>query len=355
MLKSVKRGVLHVSKSVGVYRAVLASGWRSRRLTILCYHSVSIADEHLWNPRYSMSQPAFEARMRALRDGGYSVLPFPEAISRLREGTLPRASVSVTFDDGMHDFRSRAWPILEKYDIPATVYLTTFYAGFNRPVFPVMCSYLLWKGMRAKLDLSWILPGMGSHDLSDAAVRNSLARAITTHANKADLSAQEKDDLLQRLAAELGVDYADLLAKRILHVMNHDEVRELAAKGVDFELHTHRHRAPLDRTAFEREIADNRRDLRELLGHDVSHFCYPSGFHHPQFLEWLRAAGVESATTCEGGLASKESPPLLLPRVVDGGQLAPIEFEAWLCGAGAWLPRRSTRRGASDAPDANGE
>jgi peptidoglycan/xylan/chitin deacetylase (PgdA/CDA1 family) len=158
----------------------------------------------------------------------------------------------------------------------------------------------------------------------------------------------EKDHLLERLGTELGVDYGDLLARRILHVMNHDEVRELAGKGVDFQLHTHRHRTPMDRAAFEREIEDNRRDLRHLLGHDVSHFCYPSGFYRPQFLEWLRDAGVESATTCEGGLASKDSPPLLLPRVVDGGQLAPIEFEAWLCGAGAWLPRRSSHTGAND-------
>jgi hypothetical protein len=47
------------------------------------------------------------------------------------------------------------------------------------------------------------------------------------------------------VAQRLGIDYQELRAKRMLQLMNVDEVKELAAEGVDFQLHTHRHRAPL--------------------------------------------------------------------------------------------------------------
>jgi hypothetical protein len=46
----------------------------------------------------------------------------------------------------------------------------------------------------------------------------------------------------------------------------------------------------------------------------------------------LRELGVRSATTCDAGLASSRSEPLLLPRVLDGEQVTAVEFEAWLCG-----------------------
>jgi peptidoglycan/xylan/chitin deacetylase (PgdA/CDA1 family) len=83
---------------------------------------------------------------------------------------------------------------------------------------------------------------------------------------------------------------------------------------------------------FTREIRDNRDRIREFTGHEAVHFCYPSGDYAPEFLPWLRELGVRSATTCETGLASPHSEPLLLPRVLDGEQVTPVEFESWLCG-----------------------
>jgi hypothetical protein len=105
-------------------------------------------------------------------------------------------------------------------------------------------------------------------------------------------------------------------------------------------MHTHRHRTPDDRELFLREIEDNRKSISEMTGKSPSHFCYPSGVWSPAFLPWLTEAGVESATTCEIGLATPESHPLLLPRLIDVSSLSPIEFEGWLTGISQVLPRR---------------
>jgi hypothetical protein len=96
----------------------------------------------------------------------------------------------------------------------------------------------------------------------------------------------------------------------------------------------------MDRQLFLREIEDNRNSIHEMTGKIASHFCYPSGVWDRAFLPWLKEAGVKSATTCEFGLASQNSNPLLLPRLVDVSALSPIEFESWLTGVSAALPRR---------------
>ena len=340
MIKRVKRGALQVGKQIGLFAALRRSEWRRSRLTILCYHGVSLLDEHGWNPSYYMRADAFEERLRMVSDGGYPVVRLDEGLRRLREGTLARGSVALTFDDGMYDFYVQAAPLLEKYGMPATVYLTTFYSDFNRPVFGVFCSYVLWKGRRSAAHVSEVIPGAADADLHSSAGRARLRRAIDAHTQREGHSAEDKDAFAERLARHIGVDYDDLIARRVLHVMNNDEVVDLARRGFDFQLHTHRHRTPNDRVLFLREIDDNRRRLRDLAGGEPTHFCYPSGLYRSEFLPWLHEAGVASATTCDAGLATAHTPSLLLPRVVDGGQLSPIEFEGWLSGASAFLPRR---------------
>jgi hypothetical protein len=65
-----------------------------------------------------------------------------------------------------------------------------------------------------------------------------------------------------------------------------------------------------------------------------THFCYPSGDYDMMFLPWLEKKGVVSATTCDGGLASQRSHPLLLPRFIDTTIRTPLEFESWVTGVG---------------------
>ncbi|HEX8119309.1 MAG TPA: polysaccharide deacetylase family protein, partial [Pyrinomonadaceae bacterium] len=145
----------------------------------------------------------------------------------------------------------------------------------------------------------------------------------------------------------VGVDYEELASRRVLHLVNREEVRELAAAGVDVQLHTHRHRTPEARELFRRELDDNRAVIRQLTGRDPEHFCYPSGVYRRAFLPWLAEAGVLTATTCDTGYATRESERLLLPRLLDVSSLSDLEFEGWLTGVSAALPRR--REGESVA------
>ena len=204
-----------------------------------------------------------------------------------------------------------------------------------------MCSYLLWKGRSNTLDWKPLTGQDLKTDLRSNNVREATLSEIHAFACRQKLSAEEKDAFAASLAAHLGVDYAALLEQRILHNLTADEVGRLAAIGVDIQLHTHRHRTPMDRQLFLREIEDNRRSIQEMTGKRPTHFCYPSGVYDLKFLPWLREAGVVSGTTCDLGFASRSSGRLLLPRLLDNASLSSIEFESWLTGISAALPRRS--------------
>lgn len=339
-----KDGIFRLARQSGVMSLVRQSGWRQRRLLILCYHGISIDDEHRWNPMLYMAQDVFRRRLQALAKRN-TVLPLDEGLRRLQEGTLPRAAVSITVDDGTYDFYARGWPVLRELSLPATVYQTTYYAENNRPVFDTFASYLLWKAGARRVDLSALVPLAGEQDLSLSSARTAVHAAVMELAQRDALDAQAKDALLDALAAAIGVDIADLRARRIIHLMTPAEIAELAAHGIDFQLHTHRHRTPDDATAFTREIVDNRERIETLTHRPADHFCYPSGVYRQSFLGWLRDAHVRSATTCDPGMATAESQSLLLPRLVDTMGLSDETFEAWSSGLAELLPRR-TRHGS---------
>jgi peptidoglycan/xylan/chitin deacetylase (PgdA/CDA1 family) len=340
MLRDIKLATLRLLKGGGVFDLVANSDWRRRRLLILCYHGTSIEDEYLWRPGLYMQPAVLEQRFETLKRGGYAVLPLGDALQRLSAGTLPARSVAITFDDGPYDFYKEAYPLLKNYGFPATVYQTTYYTDFERPVFNLITSYLLWKKRGDVIPDGRLIGLPGPLDLRTEAGRHKVVRGLIDLAGREAMTGRQKDELAARLAKFLGIDYEALAAKRLLQLMNAREVQEIAKNGIDVQLHTHRHRTPVDEVLFRREIRDNRERIQAIAASSAEHFCYPSGVYHTEFFPWLAAERVTSATTCDAGLATRESAPLLIPRFVDNQYRTPIDFESWLSGIGDLLAIR---------------
>jgi peptidoglycan/xylan/chitin deacetylase (PgdA/CDA1 family) len=340
MLRTIKLGVLRSLKAVGLFDVVADSRWRQKRLLILCYHGTSLEDEHLWRPALYLEPRLLEQRLETLKRGHYAVLPLAEALERLWAGSLPRRAVCITFDDGTYDFYKQAYPLLKRYQFPATVYQTTYYMDFERPIFTLICSYMLWKRRGVVISDGTELGLNVPLDLRTEAGRHKVVCGLLDIAEREDWSGQKKDEMAVRLARFLKIDYEALREKQILRIMNRAQVEEIAAHGIDVQLHTHRHRTPEDEQLFRREIQDNRRELESVRVRNPVHFCYPAGVYREQFYRWLAAEQVVSATTCDNGLASTNSEPMLIPRYIDNQSRTAIDFESWLSGMGDLLAFR---------------
>jgi peptidoglycan/xylan/chitin deacetylase (PgdA/CDA1 family) len=220
------------------------------------------------------------------------------------------------------------------------VYQSTFYCSYRYPVFQGISSYILWKGRSHTADGLEFTGVPGKLNISEPKSRDRVAQRIWQHAAEEKMSVHDENHLVERLAFQLGVDFHSILDKRIIHLMNPEELTTLVQEGVDIQLHTHRHRTPRDRSLFLREIEDNRNFLRRIAPNSLTHFCYPSGDYDMRFLPWLESAGIQSAVTCDPGLAGKTTNPLILPRLIDTSSLSSTEFRGWLCGLSQFLPRR---------------
>jgi peptidoglycan/xylan/chitin deacetylase (PgdA/CDA1 family) len=336
----VRQAALASLRATGGFSAIARSAWRRQRLLILCYHGVSLQDEHEWNGNLFVTSAFLRRRFEILRDGGYAVLPLGEAVRRLRNGSLPPRSVALTFDDGFYNYLVAAVPLLEEFGFPATNYVSSYFCVHQRPIPIITLRYLLWRGRQQT-----VAPGVFRNqetpvDLRDSRQRDELAARLISQLQALSGGREPQHAFLGDVAARLGIDWDHILRSRLFHLMNTSEVADLARRGFDVQLHTHRHRTPRDKSVFAGEIIENRRILEELTERPATHFCYPSGDVDSVFLPWLRELGVESATTGVASFAEAGHDPLLLPRYVDTMAKPEILFESWLSGAGAIFSRR---------------
>jgi peptidoglycan/xylan/chitin deacetylase (PgdA/CDA1 family) len=341
MLKASKKNFLKVAKQLGVFNAVGNSKWRQDRLLILGYHGVALEDEHLWNSELFVTASFLRRRFEILQEQGCTVLSLDDGITHLYNGTLPKRSVVITFDDGLYDFYRRALPVINEFGFPATLYLTTFYSQYNKPVFTVAADYLLWKARTKRLRMDFLFGSKQEFDLGIESDRRRAHSQIIGAAMSHDYSAEQKDELLAMMCSQLDIDYDEFCEKRILQLMNAEEISEISRSGIDVQLHTHRHCVPKENAMFGREIEENRRIIETLTNRNATHFCYPSGEYDSRFLPWLRDSNVVSATTCEVALSTPKTDPFLLPRLLDTSSLSEIEFRGWVMGASHFLPQRA--------------
>ncbi|MCY7348170.1 MAG: polysaccharide deacetylase family protein [Pyrinomonadaceae bacterium] len=342
MLKTIKQNLLKSAKMLRFFDLSSKSRWRQNKLLILAYHGISLEDEHRWDSSLYMPPDLLRRRFELIKQHDCPVLPLNEAVERLYSQTLPKKAVVITFDDGNYDFYQRAFPIIKEFGFPATLYLTTFYSGYHKPIFNVAAKYLLWKAQSKTLDCRTLLGRGEQINLATEVERQKAYDLLFAHALENKFSAEQKNDLLEEMCGNLQIDYAEFCAKRLMQLMNAAEVSKIAAAGVDVQLHTHRHRVPLEERLFRREIEDNRRAITAAADYRATHFCYPSGEHDARFFPWMEAEGVVSATTCETALSTSQTNRFLLPRLVDTCSLSEVEFEGWLTGISHFLPQRKT-------------
>jgi len=337
MLRTIKQGGLAAARLAGLFKVASGSTFRNSRVFVLGYHGVSLKDEHEWDPSLYVSPATMRRRLEIIRRNNCTVLSLSDAISQLHAGTLPPRAVVLTFDDGTSDFYSIVWPMLQEFGYPGTVYLTTYYVENPYPVAPGIYSYLLWKAGKVKFDAKPILGEDVTFDLADPASRTAAAKKILAFTRAEKMEAADRHRLCSELARSLGVNYQEILDKRILHLMTPDEVRQVSRAGASVEMHMHRHGTPSVREKYVRNLEENRRFISDLTVSPPTHFCYPCGVYNQESVSWLRDLGIASATTCEPGFMSTNTDTLTIPRLIDSSTISELAFEGWIVGIGALM------------------
>ncbi|MGB3722250.1 MAG: polysaccharide deacetylase family protein [Pacificimonas sp.] len=311
----------------------------ARRLTrgslrILCYHGLWTIDDSPFGDRLFMPAAQFTTRMEWLAESGFPVLPLGEAVDLLAEDRVPDGATVITIDDGWASTYTHMLPVFERLRLPATCYVTTYYAQKGGPVVNVAVNYLLNRAASGTYVLSDLLPPVTAPLILDDDDSREAAGAYIRPAIDA-LPYKDRIAALRAIADRFGVGTEPWFGERQFHLMTPEEIGDASARGLDIQLHTHRHRGlhdGVDHVA--EELAENRAHLRSMIGADkpLDQFCYPSGGFDAKGEAILADCGVKSATLVDEGINAPGTNPYRLRRFLDGRSVARAHVHAYLSG-----------------------
>lgn len=284
------------------------------RPLILMYHRVLPAGQAArchTIPSIIVHEDTFAAQMAHLA-AHCRPMPLADLARGALAGGLPPLCLAVTFDDGWEDTCRVALPILARYRIPATVFLTTGFVGTADVFWQERFRFLLSRLAKAHPDGPRELLAGLSPALADLPPGPNLERPL--FARLAGLDEPARETVHDRLRAALGRPEID----RSLHAfLTWDQARALARAGIALGSHTARHPdlTRLPDAALTAELVDSRNTLRDRLAIVPDTLAYPTGYHDARVLAAARAAGYALAVTTKAKALRPGDDPLALPRL----------------------------------------
>lgn len=291
---------------------------------ILMYHRIANADIDPW--RLAVSPAVFDKQLRQLKQRR-SVLPLLEFAHRSRAGCLPSNAVAITFDDGYACNATVAAPLLEKYQLPATVFVVTGYLSSNEEFWWDALERIIFHTNAECLSSSTngeapvIVRLRG--ELGCTSERNTnIGPSEIRRAAYVELWSRFRaieDGLRREVLAALHRQSGVPSMRRPTHrVMTVQEARKLLVSGlIDIGAHSVSH-PPLSQTATadqRNEIVRSRDACADLSGRLPRAFAYPYGDYGDETIRLVAEAGFDVACTTAPYGVSIRSHMLRMPRI----------------------------------------
>jgi peptidoglycan/xylan/chitin deacetylase (PgdA/CDA1 family) len=269
-----------------------------RRFQVLTYHKVS-PDTH---PFFEPTHPVvFEQQMQFLKEC-YQVFPLTELVECSQRGDVPDRAVAITFDDGYSDNYEFAFPILKKYQLPATVFVATGVIETGERLWHdrIFDAFRFATAQRARQE---------SAEDRYRELQSALARARHLYGEN---QREWVHDVEDRLEPRFPSGYTH-------QMLSWEQIREMNSAGIEFGSHTVNHPilSRLPHHELMKELQESKEQLEGYLDTPVVSFAYPNGKpldYNDGVKAALKECGYSYAVTTSRGFNRPYEDPFELKR-----------------------------------------
>lgn len=238
---------------------------KAKKPKILMYHRLT--DSSIIP---GISPAKFEAHLQHLCHY-YEVVPVEDIISDVNNNKLNSNKVALTFDDGYADFYEKAWPLLKKYNVPASVYITTDFIEKKRWMWPDKVRLMLDKTMLDKVDI----PSIGELQL----IKQNFEKNWHIISDRClSLTEFERNHFLLELTELLEVPIKELPTSDF-SALTWEQLLIMQKEGLNIGSHTVTHPilTAIPHEQLTNELSESKRIIERMLNLEVKGVCYPNG------------------------------------------------------------------------------
>ena len=213
----------------------------------------------------------------------------------------------LTFDDGWLDNYTTAYPWLEKYDVPATIFLTTGY--IDGQYYPWVEEFVAsWKDVQSRDRVKSLISGRVQGRFQQVGLQE------TVQYLKA-MRAEEREAIMKQLNFEAG-DADRRLGSN--GMMRWRQIAEMCNGRIEFGAHTVSH--PLltyesDETV-EHELRKAKEEIESQVKKPAWAFAYPNGDRDSRIRQWAQRTGYACAVTTQRGWHRRGADPYDIRRIL---------------------------------------
>jgi peptidoglycan/xylan/chitin deacetylase (PgdA/CDA1 family) len=215
------------------------------------------------------------------------VIPLETYLDTLqRAGRVPPRTLALTFDDGTAVTFEQALPVLERYHLPATFFVTTGHLESGEMMWGSYLNALCYEDIYPRLEIH----GQG-FSLETASQRRQARQALGQIAMQNDQMVAFVRSLSQvyPLPAALAAFYEGMRGDQ-LRLAGAHKLIEIGSHSV-----THPFLSRLGREQQAAELARSKAILEAACGGPVRYFAYPSGDYNSETLDLLAQTGYRAA------------------------------------------------------------
>jgi peptidoglycan/xylan/chitin deacetylase (PgdA/CDA1 family) len=283
------------------------------KAVILMYHRVMELPGYAYP--ISVTREHFRQHMAFLKQAYHPIqlINLADAVGRR---SIPRHAVAVTFDDGYADNYLNALPILDEFQIPATIFVSSGYINGCQEYWWDDLERILLETAMIPERLAILICGR-EHvwNLESIHQRRTVRKEI--HQLLKPLCPDQREHLLETIRQWAGLGKQGRARHRS---MTCDELRRLAESPlIQIGGHTvnHPQLAALPAEMQYQEIVQDRQQLEKITGKPVMTFSYPFGRPDdflPETVEIVRTAGFEAACSVQHTRVMQGNDIFRLPR-----------------------------------------
>lgn len=283
------KGVFYYS---GVFFLMKRIFFKPASVKILCCHRIT--DDHFDPLCMNIKVSIFEEIVQYLKKR-YNIISLEKAVDLLKsKDGVPENTVVMTFDDGYRDNYINAFPILKKYGVPATIFLTAEVINNGGiPWYDVVVAAFK-KTSKTYVDLRHL--NLGIYPL--ASMRDKLRAAKEVTMSGKYLKKNEKEAFMNNILKELETDPENNINSQTM--LTWDEIKIMKNEGIAFGSHgmSHSILSTLSPEEAEFEITASKQLIKEKTGIDALFFSYPNGEaedFNEEIIEMLKSRGYRAA------------------------------------------------------------
>lgn len=307
------------------FQRFLSQLFSANKIVALMYHRVADVDADPW--QLAVSPANFESHIQHLAKH-YKVITPGELVAQLKQGKLRQRQVCVTFDDGYMDNYLFAKPILEKYQCPATFFISSYFVEKAMPFWwdelqeiilstPKLPSPFLFELNHEQLNCKTENEGVLDGDQVGKQAKWVWSDKPPTMRcfiyfwlwERLRLMPQlQIESFLDRLRVYTGVQTVNM--KNAIP-MTRSQLKETAdSTSINIGLHTHTHPV-LSNLSYEiqkQELLQNKDFLEELCGYKMTTISFPHGKYNADTLSTVKSLNLQAAFTTVSNVITARSP-----------------------------------------------